>query len=175
MDLLAYGLENCDGEGHIVEFGVYKGDTISFLASRVKKVVHGFDSFEGLPEGSIHWTKGVGNLGGVAPEVPQNVVLHRGWFDRTIPEFLKDNDGHVSFIHVDCDIYSSTKTIFDLLAERITEGTAIVFDEFFGHPNWHCDEFRAFREFTKMYDVDYRYIGYGSKCRVCVRINRLSP
>ena len=32
------------------EFGVYKGETINFIASKIPHTVHGFDSFEGLPE-----------------------------------------------------------------------------------------------------------------------------
>jgi len=30
--------------------------------------------------------------------------------------------------------YSSTKTVFDTLADRIVPGTVIVFDEFFNYP-----------------------------------------
>ena len=38
-------------KGHYMEFGVFEGKSINYLASLNKKVTfHGFDSFEGLPE-----------------------------------------------------------------------------------------------------------------------------
>ena len=38
------------GGGLYCEFGVYQGASINFIAERADSVVHGFDSFEGLPE-----------------------------------------------------------------------------------------------------------------------------
>jgi hypothetical protein len=34
----------------VCEFGVWKGATINYIASKTPGPVHGFDSFEGLPE-----------------------------------------------------------------------------------------------------------------------------
>lgn len=54
----------------------------------------------------------------MAPEVRSNVRLYKGWFEQTIPEFLarqqrqQQQQGQrlrVGFVHMDCDIYSSTK------------------------------------------------------------------
>jgi hypothetical protein len=67
--------------------------------------------------------------------VLDNVRLHSGWFEGSIPAWLEANPGPVAFIHIDCDIYTSTRTIFTLLAERIVSGTVIVFDEDFNYPN----------------------------------------
>jgi hypothetical protein len=36
--------------GLVVEFGVWRGRSISFLASLTKEMIYGFDSFEGLRE-----------------------------------------------------------------------------------------------------------------------------
>jgi hypothetical protein len=63
---------------------------------------------------------------GKLPRVPSNVRLHPGWFDRSLPEWLKQNEGPVAFMHMDCDLYSSTKTIFDLLAARLQPGTIVL-------------------------------------------------
>jgi hypothetical protein len=76
------------------------------------------------------------------------VRLHPGWFEGSIPAWLESNPGPVAFIHVDCDLYRSTQTIFMLLAERIVPGTIILFDEYFNYPNWEQHEFRAFQEFV---------------------------
>jgi len=61
--------------------------------------------------------------------------------------------------HIDCDLYSSTKTVFDWLKPRIRAGT-IVFDEYFNYPNWHQHEFKAFKEFVEECHVKYEYLGY---------------
>ena len=66
----------------------------------------------------------------------------------------------MGFIHIDCDLYSSTKTIFDLLKERIKPGCVLVFDEYFNHPSWEEDEYKAFMEFIAETGLKYEYIGY---------------
>ena len=80
-------------KGHYMEFGVFEGKSINYLASLNKKVTfHGFDSFEGLPE---QWFMGhkVIEKGHFAvselPKVVPNVVLHEGWFEDTIPTWKK--------------------------------------------------------------------------------------
>ena len=42
------------------------------------------------------------------------VVLHNGWFDDVLHEFVSDNTCDVEPIYIDSDLYSSTKTIFGL-------------------------------------------------------------
>jgi hypothetical protein len=65
--LLKAAIEQVEIPGLYCEFGVYRGETINFIASLVKGEVRGFDSFEGLPE---DWKQGheEGNicLGGIA-------------------------------------------------------------------------------------------------------------
>ena len=83
-----------------------------WIASQSDGVVHGFDSFEGIQE---HWN---GNpIGAFAqkrmPKVPDNVEFHVGYFDATLPDFLAVHADPVAFLHVDCDLYSSTVTIFE--------------------------------------------------------------
>ncbi len=51
MSLLKYSVDLSDQEGLFIEFGVYKGDTLNYIASHLEeKIIYGFDSFEGLPE-----------------------------------------------------------------------------------------------------------------------------
>ena len=120
-------------KGHYMEFGVFEGKSINYLASLNKKVTfHGFDSFEGLPE---QWFMGhkVIEKGHFAvselPKVVPNVVLHEGWFEDTIPVWKKDHKEHISFINIDCDLYKSTQTILSLLNDQIVSGTLLRFDD----------------------------------------------
>lgn len=158
--LLEYALENIS-EGLVLEFGVYKGKTINHIAKIIpNKKVFGFDSFEGLPE---NW---FGNFGKGAfalkklPKVRKNVSLIKGWFNESLPPFLEEHKEKCAFIHVDSDLYSSAKTIFSLLKDRITEETVIVFDEYFNYAGWKEGEHKAFLEFVSENTLAFDYIGY---------------
>jgi hypothetical protein len=119
-----------------LEFGVFSGTTINCLAEeRPDLQFHGFDSFEGLPEdwdmGQKNVDKKAFDMQGSVPMVEKNVKLWKGWFDKTIPEFLdsEHNTTEVGYLHVDCDLYSSTVTILEDLNHLIVPGTIIRFDE----------------------------------------------
>jgi predicted O-methyltransferase YrrM len=63
-------------------------------------------------------------------------------------------------MNIDCDIYSSTKTVLELLANRVIPGTIIVFDEYIGNEHWRDDEYKAFQETVAKYSWDYEYIAF---------------
>jgi tetratricopeptide (TPR) repeat protein len=146
--------------GLVLELGVYNGKSIRNIAALVKGAVHGFDSFEGIPENWNDEPSGSYSANGQLPEVPSNVSLHKGWFENTIPEFIKENSGPIRFINIDCDLYSSTKTIFDLLGPQIVSGTVIVFDEYIGYKSWKEDEFKAFQEAVAQYGWRYEILSF---------------
>lgn len=164
-DLLAFALDKVTLDGLYLEFGVFGGSSISFIASQKKGVyIHGFDSFHGLPEQWMSAPRGMYSTRGVPPPVPENVKLHVGLFDQTLPKILVDYpDQPVAFLHADADIYSSTKTIFAFLGNRITAGTIIVFDEYFNYPGWQAHEYKAFAEFVETQCVSFKYLSYASR------------
>ncbi len=102
-------------DGLHLEFGVYKGDLINNFAELLPDVIwYGFDSFEGLPE---TWTLGAKagafSIGGKLPSVRANVRLTKGFFEQTLPAFVAQHrDAKIALLHIDCDLYSATKTIF---------------------------------------------------------------
>jgi hypothetical protein len=162
--------------GAYCEFGVYTGGTINHIASRVDGLVHGFDSFEGLP---ADWRPGfaagafaVKNL----PGVRQNVRLYKGWFKDSLPVFIKSHPEALAFGHLDADLYASTKDVFDALGDHIVAGTVLQFDEFFNYPDWQDGESKAFFEFCKSRSAEFEYIGYvPNDEQVAVRIKRIPP
>lgn len=161
MDLLSHAFAQQKWAGQILEFGVHTGGTINHLATLTSQILHGFDSFEGLPEDwFFEIEKSTFDLKGRLPAVAPNVRLVPGWFDRTLAEFLLQHGGPVSFLHVDCDLYRSTHTILTLLGPRIQTGTIIVFDEYFNYPGWQQGEFKAFQDFVNLNNLRYKYIGY---------------
>ncbi len=165
LALLAFALKRVSLDGLILEFGVAKGESIRFIARHTSSVVHGFDSFEGLP---LDWRgtrdqRGKFSLKGGMPRVPSNVQLHVGWFDRTLPAFLEQNTTQSALIHVDSDIYESAKIIFDNLSSTIVPGTIILFDEYLNYPGWRQHEYKAFKEFILNSGLEYKYIGFSAE------------
>ena len=172
-DALDYSLEQITFKGLICEFGVWKGDSINYIAKKKEQKVHAFDSFEGLPETWLSTHKKGHFALNKTPIFEKNVEVHKGWFNETLPEFVKDYDENISLLHVDCDLYSLTKTIFKWLDKQIVEGTVILFDEYFNYPFWEHHEYKAFQEFVKKNNIRYEYLCYSSKTfgsKVAVRI-----
>lgn len=179
FDLIDHILLNeiIDESGLVMEFGVFKGESINFISSLLSfKKVYGFDSFEGLPS---NWTPGAGkgafDLGGHAPKVNKNVELISGWFGETLPTFLESHKNELcTFIHIDCDLYSSTKDVLDNIGDRIVPGTIILFDEYFNRPGWRQHEYRAWQECVCKQGIRYEYLGYVSahwdSCQVAVKV-----
>lgn len=162
FELLHHAVQNAklDDDGLICEFGVYRGTTINYISSLTNKTINGFDSFEGLPETwRPNFEKGRFSVPHL-PAVRANVKLHKGWFEDSLPGFLQANPQNAALLHIDCDLYSSTKTIFRLFRDRIRPGTVIIFDEFFNYPGWQDGEFKAFNELIAETGWKYNWLGY---------------
>ena len=147
--MLRSALQIANPCGLFCEFGVADGNSLLTLAlARPDLKFHGFDSFYGLPEdGRSEWPKGRFTRHGEPPPVADNVVLHIGLFDRTIPVFLSKHPNSAAFLHIDCDLYSSAKTVLTLMSPRIVPGTLIQFDEFYNFEGWEdASEAKAFYE-----------------------------
>ncbi|HEY0690755.1 MAG TPA: class I SAM-dependent methyltransferase [Kribbella sp.] len=157
---LEYALTLAPQGGMALEFGVYSGTTLKIIAAaRGSGGLYGFDSFEGLPE---NWRSGfpagafdVDNL----PDVPGSELVV-GWFDDVLPGFMDAHPGPVDFLHVDCDLYSSTKTVLDLVGPRLRAGSVVVFDEYFNYPGWREHEHRAWLEYVELKGLGFEYEGY---------------
>ncbi|MEO7077298.1 MULTISPECIES: TylF/MycF/NovP-related O-methyltransferase [unclassified Rhodococcus (in: high G+C Gram-positive bacteria)] len=174
---LRFALGEVSVPGMALEFGVASGTTLEIIAeeSASKKdvtIVAGFDVFSGLPE---TWRSGFPkglfeqeNL----PQVPGAEIVP-GLFEESLPEFLKHHDDNLAFLHLDADLYSSTITVLDLVADRLVVGTVIAFDEYFNFPGWRNHEYRAWTEFVARTGTEFDYLGYtADNEQVVVRIRR---
>ncbi len=167
---IRYCLEQANIDGIWLEFGVCKGQSSQKIVNMMPekyKPLYGFDSFEGLPEDwwSFH-KKGAFNVNGKIPII-EGTEMIKGWFNETLPNFLKEHDGDISLLIVDCDIYSSTRDIFKECGDRIKKGTIILFDEYYNYADWDKHEHKAFMEFVKEKNVTYEwiaYVGNGEQC-----------
>lgn len=141
-----------------LEFGVFKGHSLNKIAACTTATVYGFDSFQGLPEDwRSNYPKGrfvVEEL----PSVKSNVQLCPGWFDATLPKFCNEHEEPAAFVHIDCDLYGSTKTVLEGLSNKMQPGTIICFDEIKDYPGFEEHELKAWVEFVNAHNVQYRWV-----------------
>jgi len=168
-EVLRFGSDSVTLKGLFIELGVCTGKTINFIAAlNPHQKIYGFDSFEGLPEDWIRTDKVIaaGTFGfknpNLLPPVLHNVELIKGLFKDTLRFFIDMQEGEqaIAFLHVDCDIYSSTATAFEILGDRIKPGTIIVFDELFNYPGSENHEYKALQEFLIKHRYDVRYLAF---------------
>lgn len=165
-------------EGYWLEFGVFTGRSIEQFSRKCPDYIYGFDAWEGLPEkwddqnpqhcfslkgvipagyiiGQNHSMFDSSQPTNIAPW-PKNVKLVQGYFDKTLPKFLEKFPDDVAFVHIDSDLYSSAKTIFNNLKSRIKKGTVLLFDEIAGYGDYRIHEIKAFAEFLIETGLNYR-------------------
>ena len=135
--------------GAYVECGVYRGATAYWLCEAARReqkngghrAVHLFDSWQGLPEPGEkdggHWSKGkfactVEDTKRTLRGFEGVTSYHPGWFKDT---FLLASLGllpitQVAFLHIDVDLYESTKECLEFFYPRMARGGIIVDDEY---------------------------------------------
>jgi hypothetical protein len=152
-EVLGQFRDQYDGRFSILEFGVADGYTFTkqlfatrYLGMTDRVMVHGFDTFTGLPEwtdpadqamvGGDEWIPGMFHgryeeLKNHCDRKYPNYQLHKGLFEDTITdEFLASLQEFVPIlIWIDCDYYISTKQIFEKMIDHIPSGCVVYFDD----------------------------------------------
>jgi AcrR family transcriptional regulator len=151
----------CAGERVLyLEFGVAGGASMrvwSSLLLHPEAYLHGFDSFEGLPEDWILGRPaGSFDQGGRVPRIEDpRVQFHKGWFSETLPRFTWPERWERLVVTFDADLYGSTVEALSFVEPHDVPGTLMYFDEF----NHHEHELRAFDEFLERTGLQVRAIG----------------
>lgn len=141
-------------DGLLLEFGVsMSAETMDILSQHLESVwqrerntsalprIYGFDSFKGLPRewrGHKQGTFG-SQHGQLLPAVRDNVHLVIGWFNETVKPFLQGVTAGaraagarvptISLVHLDADLYESTRLVMELLLPFLTEGSVLIMDD----------------------------------------------
>ena len=125
--------------GDFAECGVYKGGTallLSEVAGR-KRTVHLFDAFAGLPEpdsivdnyyraGTFADTS-LYDVRRLLQHHSDHVRIHHGWMPETFVRVEKDT---FSLVHIDVDLYQTTKACCEFFFPRLSKGGLMVFDDY---------------------------------------------
>lgn len=151
--------------GVIVDLGVYRGASTFtwaklceiFCPTDVKKVVYGFDTFEGFPslgeeDGPQDAGREIVPGGYAAGETVlrdlaraqeamncdkhirhlDRIELIRGDVERTVPAFVaaKGSGLKVALLNLDLDLYAPTKTALEHFVPRMVRGGIVILDEY---------------------------------------------
>ncbi len=145
-------------EGDFVECGVFAGTQIAAMAlanqnSGMKKKIHLFDSFEGIPQAGpnddesitscIGKGDGKGSLVTTGVSVcsvkavqrhmghwkidPKQLVYYKGWFQNTVS---KVSIKKISLLRLDGDLYESTKVCLQYLHPLVSRGGYVIIDDY---------------------------------------------
>lgn len=187
-DHLRYVMKHIKLTGDVLEFGVYRGTTINQISEFLPdKKIWGFDSFEGLPEDwlltndktNIKFPKGTFNVKQETLNVSQNVVLVKGWFKDSIPKWKEKNSNVIiSLMHLDCDLYDSTKNVLTNLNDQILPDTIIIFDELYNWNNpknyelWEKGEYQALREWVSEFNREFEVISRNNYMQCAIKVIR---
>lgn len=145
-----------------LEFGVYEGNSMRWVAQHNKNRASGFvgfDSFDGLPEKFQNFGHGFLGIAEVPDFDDLRVDLWEGLFQQTVGAFIRCDalltDARQKVILMDADCYSGTMYALVLLAAVLKGGDIIIFDEF-AHPD---HEYKALRDFVRCTGIQLECIG----------------
>jgi 3-O-methyltransferase len=165
--------ETLDVPGHVVEFGSWRGSNLMLMAKLLRiwdphgsKVVHCFDSFEGLQsftsqDNAAAETQGLyaGSFDDLSAiialyELEDEIVIHKGDIISLLPAALKaDESLSFSFAYCDTDLYTPTHAVLNNLHPRLSKGGLFVLDEW-NEARWP-GETVAVREFLEIQGGEY--------------------
>lgn len=136
-------------KGDYFEFGVYRGKSfvmaMKIAESKSMQMMdfYAFDSFEGLPndEGEVFFKSEFKN-----PLLKFNTLIVKagcdikkvniipGFYNESLKKTLPNIKG-AAIVHIDCDLYESTKDVLDFIGPFLIEGSIIIFDDWYSFSN----------------------------------------
>ncbi len=179
--------------GDIVEFGIAQGYSWHALAGTIARCeavsarfgqggrrLHGFDSFQGLPEAqdardatapmvaSGIWragacgSPGAEKVASVAEQfIPGRWKLYPGWFADTLPSIAGGQQ--FALVNLDCDLYASTAEVLEKLftGNHLSDGCYLLFDDFLeNRGSKTMGQRRAWEEAKERWQPDFTDLGF---------------
>lgn len=145
--------KNYRGNFSVLEFGTSDGYAFTkllyatrYLGLDRRVMVHGFDSFEGMPQPvdekdeewvtRDNWVPGQFKgryeaLSSYCAQRYSNYQLHKGYFEQTVDAaFLAQlKERPPILVWIDSDYYSSARTVLERLIDHLPNGCVVYFDE----------------------------------------------
>jgi O-methyltransferase len=145
--------------GDFAECGVYKGGSAYLIAATLadsgiknERQLHLFDTFEGMPSTANDDPSGIkeGRFGDTSLAAVQEylkefpfVRFHPGYIPLTLEPV---RESRFAFVHIDVDLYQTTRDCLEFFYERMVPGGVMIFDDY-GWAIFKDSEKRAVDEF----------------------------
>ena len=154
-------------KGDIIEFGIWNGNNLFSIKKivdylKIKKKIYGFDNFSGFPNPQ----KMKKNIKGKYIGRPHLIKKIISFFNLKKVFIINDDIMNISrykkrfkkisFIYIDCNVYSIVEKILNEMNNLISSGGVIAFDE--ARNKFNTDEGRAMIKFYKKNKKKYRLI-----------------
>lgn len=172
---LRFAAVNATLPGPWLEFGVYRGRSARWLLRHLPEngALHLFDSFEGLPES---WEERLpaGAFALPSRDWPRfhdpRVYMHVGRFHESL-QLWRDVHGIApALVHIDCDLYESTRQALQGLNGLIRPGCILAFDELYNYKGFENHEYRALTEFSQAAGAQLQVLGRTQARQVVMRV-----
>ena len=147
--------------GDFAECGVYKGGSAYLIASTLaesginkERQLHLFDTFQGMPSTANDDPCGIkeGRFGDTSLSAVQEylkefpfVKFHLGYIPDTLAPV---KESRFAFVHIDVDLYQTTKDCLEFFYQRMVSGGVMIFDDY-GWAIFRDSEKRAADEFFR--------------------------
>ena len=126
-------------EGEVAELGVYKGASAKLMCEATNKKVHLFDTFKGLPkpqevdkkEGFQEFEEQ--EFTASRKEVEKYLSKYKNWIihEGMFPETARVVENKTfCFVHLDLDLYKSTKSALEFFWPRMVKGGCIIVHDY---------------------------------------------
>ncbi len=169
-----------DSEELLLDLGVWIGWSTRLISDVCDHTVYGFDTFEGLVEdwqiddqalvkrGTFALSEplaqrfirdtGVALDDGLPTALGRKVHFVKGSTYDTLAPFLSERSAaRIRLFHMDLDTYESCLHALETCKDSFAQGAILVFDEYLVTNG----EMRAFYEFQRTYELDWRYRAWG--------------
>ena len=139
-----------------------------------KKTIHGFDTFEGNLEDwyGTENTSGAASQNGIPPvKLEKNIEIIKGKIEDTLEIFIKEkNIKKINFIHIDVNVYSTSKFILEITKPFMSKNSIICFDELVNYPMWwKGGEYKAL---TEVYNKEeYIFLAFDNAKKASIKLN----
>ena len=174
-----------DSDALLLDLGVWIGWSTRLISDASDRMVYGFDTFEGLVEdwqiddqilvkrGTFSLSEpiaqrlmadtGVSLDDGLPAALGRKVQFIKGSTYDTLAPFLAERPAvPIMLFHMDLDTYESCLHALETCKDRFVEGSILVFDEYLVTNA----EMRAFYEFQRRYDLEWKYRAWGLEIMV---------
>jgi hypothetical protein len=95
-----------------------------------------------------------------------------GLFENTLPQWVRAQNKNFAFVHLDADLYSSTKQVLTIANAYFPNNTLFLFDEYFGYVGWENGEHKAWIEWLELNRYSAECIAFAGNGTALFRLKK---